>query len=47
MVGRGTTRKKATRGAPLLLTRNALSMRGGYHAAGNLLPVEHQPMRYG
>jgi hypothetical protein len=42
-----TTRKKATHSASKLVTRSALPVRCEYHATGILLPIAHQPMRYG
>jgi hypothetical protein len=36
-----TTRKTATRGAPKMVTRSALSVRHGYHATGTRLPAAH------
>jgi hypothetical protein len=36
-----TTRKKATRSAPKLVTRSAWPLRCGYHATSNYLPVAH------
>jgi hypothetical protein len=45
--GGGTTRKKATRSAWVLVICSACPMRCGYYATSNMLPVAHGVVRYG